>query len=289
MYPRFIIILTCATGSVAVGMSRTTIFPSACIIGPENGTPEASWTGCLDLAQVLERMKLRVPAETRIEWKASRPKKVAMTFAQAESIVDAGIAKGTRRHRSVAIGVAAQFEFTLRQIDVIGSWSRINRARAVPDGAIMCHGKFWRGRLRYEDLATGVLDLSTSKTGSDAVFDATAYPLFLKAMRSIPEAERTGPLTVDESGVPFQRRYYVKLYGELAAAAGVPRTVWNMRARHGGVSEAVDAGVSNLDLGKHAQHSSIQTTFRHYVVPTIETSRRVAKARVAHRQKKESA
>jgi hypothetical protein len=94
-------------------------------------------------------------------------------------------------------------------------------------------------------------------------------------------------LTVDESGVPFQRRYYVKLYGELAAAAGVPRTVWNMRARHGGVSEAVDAGVSNLDLGKHAQHSSIQTTFRHYVVPTIETSRRVAKraSRIARKRK----
>ena len=90
---------------------------------------EQCLTGCLDLAQVLERMTLRVPAETRIEWKASRPKKVAMTFAQAEAIVDAGIAKGTRRHRSVAIGVAAQFEFTLRQIDVIGSWSKVNRAR----------------------------------------------------------------------------------------------------------------------------------------------------------------
>src|SRR6478672_8696959 len=124
------------------------------------------------------------------------------------------------------------------------------------------------------------------KTSLNGLARHWRYPLFLKAMRSIPEAERTGPLTVDESGVPFQRRYYVKLYGELAAAAGVPRTVWNMRARHGGVSEAVDAGVSNLDLGKHAQHSSIQTTFRHYVVPTIETSRRVAKARVAHRQKK---
>ena len=50
-----------------------------------------------------------------------------------------------------------------------------------------------------------------------------------------------------------------------ADSAGLRPAVWNVRARHGGVSEAVDAGVSDLDLGKHAQHSSIQTTFRHYM------------------------
>jgi len=40
-----------------------------------------------------------------------------------------------------------------------------------------------------------------------------------------------------------------------------------------------------VDIGKHAQHSDLNTTNRHYIVPSVETSRRVARARVAHRQK----
>ena len=87
--------------------------------GAELGLP-----GCLELAQVLERMTLRVPKDVRATWKAKRPSKVAMSYEQAAAIVAEGLRRGTRRHRSVALGVAAQFEFTLRQIDVIGEWER---------------------------------------------------------------------------------------------------------------------------------------------------------------------
>src|SRR5437763_12749523 len=114
------------------------------------------------------------------------------------------------------------------------------------------------------------------------MFDIRAYPLFQTALAAVPNEERYGPVAVDENGQPFQRRYYVQLYTELAKAAAVPNAVWNMRARHGGVSEAKDAGADPVDIGKHAQHSNLQTTYKHYIVPTIETSRRVAKARIAH-------
>jgi hypothetical protein len=247
---------------------------------------ELNLPGCLGLVDVLDRMTLRVPKETRTKWKLSRPKKIAMSYEQAEGIVRAGLAKGTRRHRSVAIGVAAQFEFTLRQIDVIGSWEKLDRVRELPANAITKQGKVWQPGLRYEDLMTGVLDLSTSKNDMPALFDIVAYPLFQMALAAVPEDERHGPIAVDESGQPFQRRYYVQLYTELAKDAKVPNEVWNMRARHGGVSEAKDAGADPVDIGKHAQHSNLQTTYKHYIVPNIETSRRVAKARVAHRQSK---
>jgi hypothetical protein len=85
--------------------------------GSELGLP-----GCLNLAQV--RMTLRVPQLVRRAWKAARPKKSAMTYDQAAAIVAEGLARGTRRHRSIALGVAAQFELTLRQVDVIGEWKR---------------------------------------------------------------------------------------------------------------------------------------------------------------------
>jgi hypothetical protein len=61
-----------------------------------------------------------------------------------------------------------------------------------------------------------------------------------------------------------------------------------MHAPHGGVSEAKDAGADLIDIGKHAQHSNLQTTYKHYIAPNIERSRRVAKARVAHRQSKKN-
>lgn len=102
----------------------------------------------------------------------------------------------------------------------------------------------------------------------------------------MPLAERTGPVVVNDDGLPIFRRYYVSLYGELASVAGVPAAVWNMWARHGGITEAQESGVDIVDASKHAQHSNIGTTTRHYIVPSIETSRRVVRKRVAHRRPK---
>jgi hypothetical protein len=87
----------------------------------------------------------------------------------------------------------------------------------------------------------------------------------------------------------LRRRHYLRLYREVADAAGVPREVWNMFARHGGVSEAQQAGVNRIDLAEHAEHADINTTRKHYVVPSVETSRRVATQRVAHREGKKNA
>jgi hypothetical protein len=245
---------------------------------------ELDLVGCLELAQVLERMTLRVPKDVRAAWAAKRPRKAAMSYEQAAAIVAQGLASGTRRHRSIALGVAAQFEFTLRQIDVIGEWERLDRMKALAPDAIVSHRQVWRPGLRFEQLKGGTLDLTTSKNGTEAAFDITAYPLFMQALDSVPERERVGPVVVDENGVPLRRRHYQDLYREVANAAGVPSTVWNMFARHGGVTEAHESGVALVDIGKHAQHRDLNTTSRHYIVPSIETSRRVARARVAHRQ-----
>jgi hypothetical protein len=138
--------------------------------------------------------------------------------------------------------------------------------------------------LRLEDFAAGRLDLETSKNQGRAVFDVTAYPLFQQALAAVPPTERHGPLVTDEGGRPVKRRYYLALYREVADAAGVPRAVWNMHARHGGTTEAQQAGVALQDIAEHAQHSNLDTTRKHYIVPTIETSRRVARQRVAHRK-----
>jgi hypothetical protein len=202
---------------------------------------ELGLAGCLDLAQVLERVTLRVPKDVRRVWRAKRAPKVAMTYAQAAAIVTEGVMRGTRRHRSVALGVAAQFEFTLRQIDVIGEWERVD-AVGLPQDAVVSRGQVWRPGLTFEAIAGGRLDLTTSKNDTPAAFDVTAYPLFQKALAAVPMTDRNGPLVTDETGLPMRRRYYQDLYRDVADAAGVPRAVWNMFARHGGITEAHDSG-----------------------------------------------
>ena len=143
--------------------------------------------------------------------------------------------------------------------------------------------------MTFNNSEAGELDLETSKTDFGAVFDVTVYPLFQQALAAVPEIERRGPLVTDDNGAPVRRRYYRDLYRDVADAACVPRAVWNMHARHGGATEAQQAGVALADIAEHAQHTDINTTRKHYIVPSVETSRRVAKQRVAHRQAKKNA
>jgi hypothetical protein len=244
--------------------------------GAELGLP-----GCLELHQVLGLMVLTVPEDIRRAWKAARPKKTGMRYEHAAAIVAEGLKRGTRRHRSVALGVGAQFELTMRQADLIGVWEKPGQGEVVEPSAIIRGRWIWRPGLRFEDFAAGQLDLETMKNAGRAVFDVTAYPLFQQALAAVPAMERYGPLVTDEGGTPVSRRYYWDLYRDVADAAGVPRNVWNMHARHGGASEAQQAGVALQDIAEHAQHADINTTRKHYIIP-----RRVAKQRVAHRQTK---
>jgi hypothetical protein len=172
----------------------------------------------------------------------------------------------------------------MRQVNVIGVWERLEQAEPVEAGAIVRRGRIWRPGWRFEDFAAGRLDLETSKNDGRAVFDATAYPLFQQALGAVPTTERHGPLVTDEGGRPVKRRYYLALYRDVADAAGAPRAVWNMHARHGGATEAQQAGVALQDMAEHAQHSNLDTTRKHYIVPTIETSQRVTRQREAHRK-----
>jgi hypothetical protein len=54
-------------------------------------------------------------------------------------IVAEGLQHGTRRHRSVALGAAAQFELTLRPSDVIGEW--VDGTIPLQAGAIVDRGQ----------------------------------------------------------------------------------------------------------------------------------------------------
>jgi hypothetical protein len=75
----------------------------------------------------------------------------------------------------------------------------------------------------------------------------------------------------------------------VADAAGVPKEVWNARARHGGGTEARASGTSVEDTTDHMQKSDMEGTKRDYIAGNVETARRVARSRVTVRKKTESA
>lgn len=246
---------------------------------------ELGFKNCAELLAVLEAMTLRVPRDIMNRWKAMKTPQIEMSFEQASAIVDHGLGKGTRRHRSVAITTAAQFEMTLTQIDVIGKVEKVAKARNLPAGAIVRDRFMWLGVLRYEDFLPGMtLDMTRSKNGNGAIFDLNEYPLFLRALAAVPEAERKGPVAITDEGEPFKKRWFHRVFTELAAAAGVPKGVWSMNARHGGGTESRKAGIPIEDTSEHLQHSNISTTKRHYIKGNVETTRRVARGRVGFRK-----
>jgi hypothetical protein len=116
---------------------------------------------------------------------------------------------GSRKYRSIALRVAAQFEFTIRQIDVIGEWRKVNEIKELRQRAIVSHGQVWQTALTFERIGRRELDLTTSNTSTNAIFDVTAYPLFQHALAAVPEAERRGPLVTDDEGIPLPLQHYL--------------------------------------------------------------------------------
>jgi hypothetical protein len=126
----------------------------------------------------------------------------------------------------------------------------------------------------------------TTKTGQTAAHDLKLSPMIASVMAHIPVQSRVGPLIIDELAQrPYAMHAYTREWREIATAAGIPKNVWNMDARAGGISEADDAGAELDDIRSAAAHSQASTTVR-YVRGGMGKSRKVARLRQAHRSAK---
>lgn len=226
---------------------------------------------CFRLKIVLEEMRFSVPGA----------RKEMVTFEQAQAICEKAIELGMP---SIAIAQAFQFELTLRQIDVVGRWEKIDNPKS---GGIVDRGQRWRDGLVWSDIDEhGILSKDTSKTGQAAGHDTTAYPFLRSMMDLVPIEKRFGPIVICEAtGLPYRYRHFAKTWREVARLAGVPDNVWNRDSRAGGITEGGDAGANINHLRHHANHSSIQMTQR-YDRKTVTKTRAVAELRVAARNLK---
>lgn len=228
------------------------------------------YRSCAEAALMLSKQRFAMPP----------PRKVAMTYEQAALVVAKALEVG---RPSIALAQALQFELSLRQRDVIGEWIDAGPG----EGGIVSLGKRWTGGIAWSDIdAAMVLRKATTKTGALGEWDLRCCPLVLRTLAAFePLAGRVGPVIVSESaGRPYFYRDFIRQWRAVATSAGVPRDVWNMDSRAGGITEGGDAGASIEDLRKHATHTNATMTTR-YVRGTLQSTRRVADLRSAKREK----
>jgi len=199
-----------------------------------------------------------------------------LTYEQAAAIIAKAHELG---FPEIALGQALQFEATLRQSDVIGQW--------IPDPDAP-HRSRWTGGLLWGQHISKdyILEKRTTKRGVLSHVDLKGYPLALAELQNVPIERRVGPVIIDSrTGAPFKEGLYARRWRVIARAAGVPDNIWNRDSRAGGVTEGSDAGADMELLRHHASHRSLSST-EVYSRPTLAKTTRVAKLRLAHRERR---
>ena len=228
---------------------------------------------CEELRAVLARM----------EFEAGRSRRESRLTHDQVSVFRAA-AHQMGRH-SMALGLTLQFDLGMRQRDVIGEWL-IDDGKAA--NGIVHKGRRWSDGLTFENISGTVIRKRTSKTGKVVEHDLSDLPDTLAELDLIPADQRTGPIVLnEETGLPYTKLNYIKWFRIIARKVGIPDEVWNMDARAGAVTEALDAGAQPNDVMNAAGHTQLSTT-QGYDRTSLQKASRVAKLRVASRRKPNS-
>ena len=167
---------------------------------------------------------------SKMRFERSAPRESQMTLAHARAFIAAALKfrLGAEIGLSMAIGVATQFETMLRQKDVIGEWET-DASREI-----------WSGPYRWENIPGGIFRLKTSKTGAEIAHDLTKLDLLWPLIQAVPQADRTArssrPMASRSARAPIASG------SARSRKAEIPDAVWNMDARAGAVTEALEAG-----------------------------------------------
>lgn len=175
------------------------------------------------------------------------------------------------RALAMSIGIAAQFELALREMDVIGEYAPIGANRKLPNGIMtvdlpaIAPKEQWAGFFTWEMIPGWRWRMKTSKSKYRAKsdFDLTKYSLLFPLLEAVPLHERTGAIIKGERGLPVRARSYYNWFKDIAEVAGIPPEVWKMDARAGAATEAYDAGATAKELQGLLTHTNEHTQVRY--------------------------
>ena len=244
---------------------------------------------CKQLIEDLEK------ADSLTNFERGGAREQQMTLQQTRAFIGTALdlqARGVlpwRRGLYMAIGVAGQFELTLRQKDVIGERPKTaaDLEKARRRGAAIWPGgdRPWAGSFTWENVPGWRWRTRTSKSKyrAAAVFTLTNYDLLFPLLEMVPHEERQGAIVKGEHGLPIQERSYRKWFRQIARIAGIPDDVWLMDSRAGGASEAESAGVDRKLVSTALTHSNERTTGRYIrdvsvAIETVALARRRKRA-----------
>lgn len=204
---------------------------------------------------------------------------VRLELPHVEAFIEKAIALGRVR---MALGTALQFETGMRQRDVIGEWHPLEDGE--DRAGIVFADKRWCNGLTWSDLANDlVIHKVTTKTGAIVSHDLKLCPLVMKVLALIPATDRIGPVVIDETaGRPFVHLRYAQVWRKIATEAGIPKSIRNMDARAGAITEAEDAG-ADIDMIRGAVGHTMASTTARYSRGAIGKSRKVANLRTEFR------
>lgn len=232
--------------------------------------------GCKELSDILgelefEGVKKRTLAPTHEHLKRFREAAAELSAKYPESAI-------------VAVATTLQFEFAIRQKDIIGEW--VGKGEENPKaGGLVLNGRRWQWGLQWAHIRDWQLEKPTSKSNGNetARHDITSSPDAFAALQTIPPEQRVGPVILDpRTRLPFAYNTFWRAFKRIADAAGWPAGMWSTDNRAGAITEAREAETSRDDRMEFATHLQ-ESTARGYERPGAEPSRRVVKARLAKR------
>jgi hypothetical protein len=197
---------------------------------------------------------------SKMRFAKNPPRDSVLTYEHADAIVNSALKAGDS---SSALAQALQFECFLRQIDIVGRWRTVKDHYVLKPGEVRQGLKVWTGMTMDMILTESrILRVRTSKTGQYVAHDLDKCELVLRCLNELGQKDPEMPVARRKDGSPWPSHMdFGKLWREYANAAGVPKSVWNMDSKAGGITEAAGAGASHDDLagaGAHAtKYSSI--------------------------------
>lgn len=213
-------------------------------------------------------------------YEGSKPRQDFITAEQATAIRVKAREYG---YHSIALAQAFQFDIVLRQKDVIGEWVPFEEPG---ESDTEWHGQKWLKGLRWEKIDSDlILRHTTSKVGKPLEVDLTLAPFVMEELRLMPDfmKTRTGPIIVSEAtAMPWVAAEFRRKWRMIATAAGVPKNVYNMDSRSGGITEGTDAGMTLEQMRHAATHSHVGMTAR-YSRNSASKIAESLRARAAHR------